>query len=133
MKNREIFPVCLLLVILCTACRPELGTGTFIKDCDAPDGRYSFVLDFSDSTLSRDIEFYTRSRRKDDKSYPLFVTWTSPSGKSYCETVYMRVGSVAGVREKYRTNTIPVEPGEWILTVAPQCRSDLLFGFGVIY
>lgn len=134
MNRKPMWLLCFAaLFTLTVACSDSFQTSSFVKAENAADGVYEFTLNLSDSLETYDIDFYTRSRRASSQGYPLFVTWTSPDGESFFETVYMRLGSVDGVRESYRKGTVPSKYGVWKLSVAPQCPSDLLFGFGVIY
>ena len=112
-----------------------------------PNGLYRYSIDLSDSTATYDISFYTRidagkQRMATVKDFPLMVTWTSPSGQRYRETVYFTVGDEARgsnyytrqYRKTYRTGLVPVESGVWDMTVHVNSGNDIhgFRGLGVI-
>lgn len=90
-------------------------------------GRYVFAIDFTDSLVTYDVDFYTRLDTKrsvfrlmDD--IQVDVLWISPDGKEYAERVYIPklsyVGGTAFSKEylsPYRRNLSPVKPGVWTL------------------
>ena len=80
-------------------------------------GRYEFAVDMSDSLCTYDLSFYTRLDGRDAPSgFPIKIYLTSPSGQTYVESVYYDCSK--GVRVPYRTGLVPVEYGEWTLSVS---------------
>ena len=112
-----------------------------------PNGLYRYSMDFSDSLATYDITFYSRidagrKRMSAVRDFPLMVTWTSPSGQRYRETVYFNVrdeedGSsfyTSQYRMAYRTGLVPVESGIWDMTVHVNSGNEVpgFRGLGVI-
>ena len=113
-----------------------------------PNGLYRYSLDMSDSLATYDITFYSRidagrQRMASVKDFPLMVTWTSPSGQRYRETVYFGVHDEAHgssfytsqYKKVYRTGLKPVEYGVWDMTVHVNSGNEVsgFRGLGVIY
>lgn len=112
-----------------------------------PNGLYTYSLDLSDSLATYDIVFYSRidmgrQRMASVRDFPLMVTWTSPSGQRYRETVYFGVRDEARgsnfyssqYRKTYRTGLVPVEWGLWSMTVHVNAGNEVpgFRGLGVI-
>lgn len=112
-----------------------------------PNGIYRYSLDLSDSLATYDITFYSRidagrQRMAEIGDFPLMVTWTSPSGQRYRETVFFNVRDKAHgssfytsqYRKPYRTGLVPVESGVWDLTVHVNAGNEVpgFRGLGVI-
>lgn len=120
-----------VLAALLTGCARPTSTEQFLKvGAKSPDGLYHFVLDLSDSLSRYDVSFYSRIdcnniKAASVRNFPMTVTWTSPSGQKYNETVYFDVSGWtegSGFYTKqylipYRMGITPVEWGEWDLAV----------------
>ncbi len=130
--------LCVILTVLLFSCSRPQSYETFVKAADAPGGVYSYQLDLSDSLASYDISFYSRVDRNSlnvRNEYPqirLEVTWVSPSGQNFSETVYMRGSNSAGDIQKYRSGVVPRESGEWTLKVKAFPGEGKFRGLGVI-
>ena len=112
-----------------------------------PNGLYRYSIDLSDSLATYDIIFYSRidagrQRMAEAVDFPLMVTWTSPSGQRYRETVYFDVRDEAKGSsfytsqyiKPYRTGLVPVESGVWDMTVHVNAGNEVpgFRGLGVI-
>ena len=112
-----------------------------------PNGLYRYSLDLSDTLATYDITFYSRidagrQRMASVRDFPLMVTWTSPSGQRYRETVYFDVRDEARGSsfytsqyiKPYRTGLVPVEGGVWDMTVHINAGNEIpgFRGLGVI-
>ena len=110
-------------------------------------GIYRYSIDLSDSLATYDITFDTRidagrQRMAETGDFPLMVTWISPSGQRYRETVFFNVRDEARgssfytsqYRKPYRTGLVPVENGIWDLTVHVNAGNEVpgFRGLGVI-
>lgn len=110
-------------------------------------GIYRYSIDLSDSLATYDITFYSRidagrQRMAETGDFPLMVTWISPSGQRYRETVFFNVRDEARgssfytsqYRKPYRTGLVPVENGIWDLTVHVNAGNEVpgFRGLGVI-
>lgn len=93
-------------------------------------GRYTYVLDMSDTLSAFDISIYTRIdcgvlSFDELQDIPLLVTLQSPSGGSFSEYAYIprsafsteRRGSYDAVVD-YRVDCIPIEYGVWQMFLA---------------
>lgn len=135
-----------LSVFLSFSCNRPLQTEEFRKISHKDSlGRYTFILDLSDSLSTFDVDFYTRIdcsraafRVMDDIAVE--VGWFSPDGKAYKETVYIPKSSStrsgAWSREylsPYRKNLDPYVHGMWqlSLTVPDDTRTGMR-GMGVV-
>lgn len=124
--------------LLAISCSQPVSYEEFIKVSDAANGVYSYDLDLSDPLASYDVSFYTRIDRSSVRirtEYPqirLKVSWVSPSGDGFSETVYMK-GSRSGEScQKYRSGIVPKEPGMWKLNVEAFPAEDGLRGLGIV-
>lgn len=118
----------LFLCILAGCARPDVREDFIaVADRDA-DGRYTFAVDMSDSLSAYDFWFYSRIdmsdvRRASMGDLKMDIEWVSPSGESYCESVWMDTSTSekdyfsAQYKYLYRSGCIPVERGEWTLSV----------------
>ena len=125
MKRFAFLTAAILLCML--SCREPSSVENFVKGAEGP---YSFDVDMSDSTRTYDIWIYTRTDSrpalvKDVSGIPLDITWTSPGGKTFSETVYMPLrDSVrhffysSETSRPYRTGVVPIEPGIWKMEVS---------------
>lgn len=131
-QNHVLGMLCLMPVMTAfTGCSEPGQHEIFIKsherDCNAA---YIFPLDMSDSLSRYDISFYTRID-SDGKNFsamppyiPLEVTYTSPSGQKYAETVCISKESFTHESHfskeyevPYRSGLVPVENGIWEMSV----------------
>lgn len=121
-----------LLCLMLAGCARPAETEAFVRADKADDGVYSFPVDMADSLSCYDFWFYSRlsSGRRDNLE--LRVSWTSPSGKSFYETVFMKEVDSMGVRELYRSGVVPVECGEWKINVRPVDAGKDFLGLGLI-
>ena len=112
-----------------------------------PNGLFRYSVDLSDTLATYDITFYSRidagrQRMVEARDFPLMVTWTSPSGQRYRETVYFDVSDEAKgssfytsqYLKPYRTGLVPVESGVWDMTVHINAGNEVpgFRGLGVI-
>lgn len=118
-------------VLLCRCGLPD-SAEYYVTAGNAEAGVYPFNLDMADSTASYDVFFYTRVDGGRGGGLCLDVKWTSPSGKTFSETVYMNSGDSKGIKECYRSGLEPVEPGVWKLEIKPAGSLPGLRGMGVI-
>ncbi|MBO4263600.1 MAG: hypothetical protein J5871_02845 [Bacteroidales bacterium] len=127
----RILPLLLLLLGL-SACHRPASYELFIKGAAE---RYDFSLDLSDSSCTYDIAFFTRVDtpvfRRDSlpDSFPMTVRWSGPSGQAFEETVYYPVRES---RVPYRSGVVPVEYGNWTLSVRLPQPPGRLRGLGLI-
>ena len=130
--------VIFLAICLLTACREPMSVERFVRG----EGPYTFFVDMGDTTAAYDFDFYTRvdapldSLRK-MSALPLTVTWTSPSFHVFREEVYMPLEGRTTffsrqVREPYRADVRPVEPGPWTLSVRVSNPPEGLRGLGLV-
>lgn len=125
--DRMFRPVLLLTLILLCFCSRPMSVEKFVKADGS--GVYEFTLDMSDTLHAYDLSFYSRIEGKDAPTgFPMKVYLTSPSGQTYGETVYFRISE--GAVSPYRTGLVPVEPGEWTMSVSAEARG--LCGMGLI-
>lgn len=145
-----------VLVMLClmpvmaafTGCSEPGQREVFIKSNDR-DGTtaYTFPLDMSDSLSRYDISFYTRidcdgeSFAAMPPAIALEITYISPSGQKYAETVSIPKDSFIDESHfskeyevPYRTGVIPVENGIWEMSVTVMDEKEFpgLRGLGTI-
>lgn len=134
------------LFLLSFSCTRPVQTEEFRKISQKDSlGRYTFILDLSDSLSTFDVSFYTRV----DCSRAMFrvmedicveATWFSPDGKAFQETVYIPKSSCtrsgAWSREylsPYRKNLEPYVHGLWQLSLAvPDDTRNGMRGMGVV-
>ena len=113
----------LLVCFLAAACREPLSTERFVTG----DGPYVFSFQLEEGA-SYDFDFYTRV---DARHYglslvaelPLDVSWTSPSGTTLKERVYLPLSGFSSrfsrqVCHPYRAGVRPREYGRWTVSVA---------------
>ena len=137
-----------LLAVAVSCARPESVEQYVGADQRPPNGLYQYTLDFSDSLATYDLSFYARIdagrlRMAEAKDFPLSVTLTSPSGRRFRETVFFLVddtekGSAfysSQYVKPYRTRMVPVEWGEWEMTVQVNGGNDVqgMRGLGIIF
>lgn len=114
----------ILLCILCvTACREPLSREAFVKG----PGPYEFSVPMNDSTVLYDFDFYTRIDASPEdiralSDLPLTITWTSPSGQRFTESVFLPLQGRTSffsrqIREPYRAGISPWEYGDWTMSV----------------
>lgn len=119
-------------LLLC-ACAPVSGYENFIKSKNAKGGLYSFVIPFSDSLSTYSVSFFTRvdspGRENLKEALRLDVTWTSPSGDTAAETVYMDASREV---ETYRSGISPRETGDWKVDVRVPDVPQGFRGLGII-
>lgn len=87
---KRLIPLLVLSLLVCACSRP-CPYEQFVKAAEGP--VYGFELEMADS-LGYDIDFYTRVDISPLKLRKLAdvgmnIVWTSPSGQSYAETVYL--------------------------------------------
>ncbi|MDO5321406.1 MAG: hypothetical protein Q4F39_03370 [Bacteroidia bacterium] len=115
------------------ACTPVSGYERFIREGNAEGGVYSFAVPFGDSLATYSISFFTRVDTPRSKvledAVRLDVTWTSPSGKTAGETVYMDASKEV---ETYRSGVAPGETGDWKIEVRVQDAPPGFRGLGII-
>ena len=112
----------LLAGILAVACREPLSSEDFITG----EGPYVFSFQLNEGA-SYDFDFYTRvdARYQELSSVaelPLDVFWTSPSGTTLKERVYLPLSGFGSrfsrqVCHPYRAGVRPREYGRWTLSV----------------
>lgn len=130
MRRAALLPFLLFLSL--SGCERPAETEVFVRSADAADGVYSFPVDMSDSLSSYDFWFYSRLFSGSRGNLELRVSWTSPSGGSFYETVFMERVDEYGVRELYRSGVVPVEYGEWKINVRPIDAGKDFLGLGLI-
>ena len=136
-----------LLAAAVSCARPESVEQYIGADQTPPNGLYHFSLDLSDSLATYDLSFYTRIdagrlRMAEAKDFPLSLTLTSPSGRRYRETVFFLVDETqrgsdfysSQYVKPYRTGLVPVEWGEWEMSVQVNGGNEVqgLRGLGII-
>ena len=128
--NLRILIVAALAVVL-SACSRPTSSEQFVKIGDkGEDGLYHYALDLSDSLCTYDLTFYSRidcsnARLSELRDFPMIVNWISPDGRKYSEKVYFKVRREQGdedfysnqYRIPYRSGIVPVQWGEWEMTV----------------
>ncbi len=128
--RRTLLPFLLFLSL--SGCERPVETEVFVSSVDAADGVYSFPVDMEDSLSSYDFWFYSRLFSGSRGNLELRVSWISPSGRSFYETVFMEKVDSRGVRELYRSGMVPSEYGEWRLNVRPIDAGKDFLGLGLI-
>lgn len=121
-----------LAALTLAACSEPSSRETFVRSDGS--GEYSFPVAMPDSTAAYDILFYTvvdKVPMAPDTlaSFPMLVTWKSPSGRYFSETVYY---PVALHRVLYRSGIVPAEAGDWSLSVSVAPEPEGLRGLGLI-
>lgn len=129
MKRALVF---ISFLSLLAGCVRPLSYEQFVRSDQATDGVYSFDVDMSDSLSSYTVSFYSKVDRKKPVDVPLQVLWTSPSGKEYSESVYMKMGQRKGDREVYRSSLVPNEFGDWTICVTSLNDLKGFRGIGII-
>jgi len=120
----------LSVLILAASCSKPASYECFIKAADAPDGVYNYELDFTDSTATYDISFYTPAI-KHKTELAMNVAWSAMADDLLYERVYMTVGK-KDVIEKYRSDTKPCPPAFWRVSVQLDSIPDDFKGLGII-
>lgn len=129
MKFR-LFIVAALFAVLCGCGRPT-SSEQFVKlGAKDADGLYHYKVDLSDSLCTYDVLFYSRIDCNNVKlagvrDFPMTVTWISPDDRKYSEKVYFKVRKDSEDEDfysnqymiPYRTGLVPVQWGEWKITV----------------
>lgn len=119
--------------LLLYACSPAIGYECFIKEGDSEGSLYSFTVPFDDSLATYSVSFFTRidalGDKAPEKALGLDVTWTSPSGESAGETVYMDPSKEV---ETYRSGVVPGETGDWKIEVRVQDAPQGFRGLGIM-
>lgn len=128
--RRTLLPFFFCLLAAC--CARPVETEVFVRSADAEGGVYSFPVDMSDSLSSYDFWFYSRLFSGSRSNLGLRVSWVSPSGESFYETVFMEKVDESGVRELYRSGVVPAEYGEWKINVRPIEAGEGFLGLGLI-
>lgn len=117
----------LAVVLGMISCSRPMSVEKFIKADGS--GTYGFVMDMSDSLHVYDLSFYTRLDGKlAPTGFPMKIYMTSPSGRTYVENVYFDCSG--GWKTPYRQGLVPVEYGEWTLSVT--ARAEGMCGMGLI-
>ena len=128
---RRFFLLIVLAATICSCVRPS-STETFIPVDGADFGMYRYELDLTDSLATYDLSFYTRVDGAVPGMLCLDVTWTSPVGDTFGETVYMHTGDSNGACEAYRTGVSPRMAGIWKLDVNIPDAPEGLRGLGLV-
>lgn len=126
MARKLLSALPLLLTMLCSCSRP-MSVESFVKADGS--GVYDFVVDMTDTLHAYDLSFYTRVEGKTAPAgFPMKIYLTSPSGQTYVENVYFNCSE--HVVAPYRTGLVPVEAGEWKMSVSVVAQG--LCGMGLI-
>lgn len=124
---RKILSALPLLMLLLSACSRPMSVEQYVKADGS--GVYDFVVDMTDSLYAYDLSFYTRIEgRTAPAGFPMKVYLTSPSGQTYVENVYFNCSE--SMVAPYRTGLVPVERGEWKMSVSAVAQG--LCGMGLI-
>lgn len=129
-SSLSIAAACAVLSVVLSCSAPSV-TRQFVKKSGADSlGRYSFVLDMSDSLAIYDISLYFRLDT-DDAGFesmgdiPVGVTFESPDGRQYGENVYVpksswcsRSHSAHDYDVEYRTGVSPSVHGKWVMRLS---------------
>ena len=133
-RTSLLVSLCLLLACCARPATEEL----FVSGRKAVNGVYEFALDFTDSSSTYDIAFYTRVDRfslgkVQEESIALQISWISPKDSIQMEErVWMPCGDLKGVKADYRTGIHPTEAGVWTLLVRPKDPPRGFRGLGLI-
>ena len=114
----------LAAVTLLASCREPSVREEFIPGS----GPFIFQVDMADTTQTYDFTFYTRLDGRPHLlesvvDMPLDIRWISPSEEVYEETVWLPLTDPHAtfysrqIRHLYRSGVVPLEPGEWALSV----------------
>jgi len=126
MARKLLSALPLMLILLCSCSRP-MSVEKFVRADGS--GVYDFVMDMTDTLHAYDLSFYTRIEGKTAPTgFPMKIYLTSPSGQTYVESVYFNCSEHAVV--PYRTGLVPVEAGEWKMSVSADAQG--LCGIGLI-
>ena len=129
-------PGAVLAVLVCglalSACAVPDSLEQFVRKDEARGGVYIYSLPLTDTTAAYDFWFYSRTEYRKLESLQLNVQWLAPSGDGFAETVYMRAVEPKGSKELYRSGMVPVEAGDWQLSVRPVGVDEDFLGLGVI-
>lgn len=135
----------IFFILIVAACSRPSSREYFVAREKAEYGdTYSFYLDFSDSTASYGLDFFTRLERGAFETFPsddivLDLRWFSPNGSILTDTTYVSLSHPAGSAyftrdyiSSYRQALCPREPGEWRLKAKVVNYPDAVRGVGVI-
>lgn len=125
--------VAAVLLLLFACCAPDAGYSQFVKITEAERGVYPFEVSVEDTLSTYTYSFYTRIDARPSNNarnaMRLDVTWTSPSGRTAEETVYMDISKEAGV---YRSGVRMREAGNWKFDVRVPDVPNGFCGLGII-
>ena len=105
---------------------------SFVRADQCSDGIYDFEFELSDSLATYDFWMYSRTEEVSFENLELRVLWTSPSGETMRETVYMKAVDKNGERELYRSGVVPAELGIWKINIRPLPVDSGITGLGMI-
>lgn len=115
------------LLILLAACSRPLRSDSFRLSDGS--GIYTFALDMSDSLCTYSLSFYASlDKGHAPQGFPIKVYLHSPSGATYCESLYYDASSELLV--PYRRGLVPVEYGHWELEL--RASAPGLEGMGLV-
>lgn len=114
------------------ACSRPDTQESFVKADQCLDGVYDFEFKILDSLASYDFWIYSRAEDHSIQNLELRVLWTSPSGESFRETVYMKEVEEDGSRELYRSGVVPAEYGKWKINIRAVPEDSGISGLGMI-
>lgn len=118
--------------LLSLSCARPDTQDSFMRADKARDGVYAYEFELTDSLSTYDFWIYGRSEQLSLYSLELRVLWTSPSGDTFRETVYMKELLSEGSRELYRSGMQPSEYGVWKVNIRPVLEDRKILGLGMI-
>ena len=140
--------VIVAMVALGASCESPSSVEQFVRiRAKGDDGLYHYTLDLSDSTARYDVSFYSRIDCNNLKisslnDFLIAVTWISPSGRKYAESVNFAVHDISPGSDfyshqyviPYRSGLAPVEWGLWEMTLRVDSDSRIpgFRGMGVV-
>lgn len=138
-SSLSIAAVCAAISVIMSCSAPSV-TRQFMRKSSADSvGRYSFVLDMSDSLSVYDISLYFRLDT-DDAGFeamgdiPVAVTFESPDGRMFGENVYVPKSSLCSRSHfahdydvGYRKGVSPSVYGRWVMRLSVD--DSLVAGF----
>lgn len=127
---RRVFALLLAACALLACSRPATYE-KFVRVDQSDNGLYRFEIEFRDTVHTFDISFFSAIPGKPG-GLPVHVCWTSPSGRTLNETVYMKAGDPHGTQQVYRSGVAVSEKGVWQLDLRPLADLAGFPGIGVV-
>jgi hypothetical protein len=141
MRHATLLLIATLFVV---ACNEPVQFEKFIRSDVAEGGVYTFDVDLADSTCTYDFLLFTRIDGEPEALanagyLPLFITWSSPSGREATEKVFLPLTEGRNehysrqILTPYRVDFAPFEAGKWQIRILPGTDMGGVTGLGLRY